>query len=473
MIRSVYIFSIFRQFSALLSLKAFFKLKLYINLRRLIKNSAIFDNFNDFASSSKTVIFVSNAWNGSNVPFYQFYLAKSALSKFGNVRILHDSFGLFPSLYNIIYRCVFDNGIKLSVPSSDLTFAERRQVLRVIKSNIIWQSRSEIFVSLVPRALIVLLYRRQKRHYRAVLEKLTRIQDSVGVVIVPGGVLAVSASYVLACRKLGITFFSYDSGVDGEVIFCRNGVAAHLDDIDLSVVDSLSASARESLVSEADMLLLSRKLGEDRFKFQKIPSGFSREDLLNLRGSGFKILVPLSCPWDAASLLRSDLFYSELSFLVFISKLFPHATLIVRVHPIERHSFARRNDDLRSFVEKFDNMILVEAHDHVNTYDLLNTVDLVVCRNTSVGVEANLLGVPVISTTASYWNPVKSLVPVAAANPSTKILYLAAQKYNWLFPKCNLSNIFEVGFDEPFAFFAELIYAEQTVTKMRMARELD
>lgn len=474
--RHIYIFEVIKQFFSLISPRAVSCVSKFYRLRRMISSLESNKLKPDCPSNfqKKSVIFLMNPWSGANVPFYQFYLAKLSNMNSAKAFLLHDNFSLFPNVYSFYYRLFFVNGYeKKQTESVALNFSEKRQILSIVKANIIWQSRSEFFVELVPRVFLRWLFKRQQFHFINVRKKLVTDFESIEKLIIPGGVYSVSASYVLAAKQLGILYYTYDSGADGEVIFCRNGIASHLDDIEDFNYFELSDDQVEHLQIQGDELLNKRAMGIDKFKYQKVPlkSGGSDEFQETLPNQ-MRILVPLSCPWDAASLCRQDLFQSEISFLKHVLKCFSNDLVIVRMHPVERYAYGRRNDRISEFLKPYTNCHFVPADADVNTYALLQGVDLVICRNTTIGLEAHILDIPVISTTKSYWNKNCSWDRATIDKNQAKLLYAVAQGHSWLFPSCNLQNVYGF-FDQQSEFpkfpeFIALMDYNSTVTKQRL-----
>jgi len=473
--KNIYFLRVFAQFFSLISPRTIRSLTRFYRLRRMISTLESDGSRYEITSDTKqNVIFLMSPWSGANVPFYQLYLAKLSLVNSIRTVFAHDSYALFPNMFSLFYRIFFrDSFINTSPESMDVSFGEKRQILKIVKANIIWQSRSEFFVNIVPRRCIRWFFRRQQDHFINVTKELTRQVDFIDKIIIPGGIYSVSASYVLAAKKLGILFYTYDSGADGELIFCRNGIASHMDDISDLQHDDLPAQLVEDLERQGKELMDNRAMGSDRFKFQKVSEKSVKLDEFQQKEANQKtILVPLSCPWDAASLCRQDLFQSEISFIKKVFQCYPSDQVIVRMHPVERYVYGRRNDKISEFLKAFPNCEFVSADADVNTYSLLKEVDLVICRNTTLGLEAKIRGIPVISTTKSYWNPSFSWEYVTVDKSKALSLYAMAQEHSWLFPICNLENIYKFLTHKSalpeFPEFISLISNNSTITSQKL-----
>ena len=473
--KNIHLLKVFAQFYSLISPKTLRIFVKFYHLSRMIAASrSEFSRLANSTDTKKNVVFLMSPWSGGNVPFYQLYLAKLSLVSSIRTVFTHDSYALFPNMFSLYYRIFFkDVFADISPERMDLSFGEKRQILKIVKANVIWQSRSEFFLNMVPRQCIRWLFRRQQNHFINVIKELTKQFDFIDKIIIPGGVYSVSASYVLAAKKLGIMFYTYDSGADGELIFCRNGIASHMDDIGDLQLDDLSVQLLEKLERQGEQLMDDRRAGSDQFKYQKVPANSFKVDIPQQKTAKQKsILVPLSCPWDAASLCMEDLIQSEINFIKKVFQRYPNDQVIVRMHTVERYAYGKRNDNISEFLKPFLNCQFVAADADVNTYSLLKEVDLVVCRNTTLCLEAKILGIPVISTTKSYWNPCFSWENVSIDKSKALSLYAIAQEHSWLFPVCNLQNIYTfVTQDSPlpeFPEFISLIGNNSTITSQKL-----
>ena len=407
-------------------------------------------NISDLSSKNTTKIegydfhFLLSAWEGTRVPWYQLYLASRVLDKGLSVYFIIDHFAyLYYPIHLVFYRIFrsvnFRKYKQHRRVALKLKFEERKNILIAVRANIKWYTKSELFVEKLHKIVLRTFYKRQVNHYQKVKNKLAEFTEK-DIIIIPGGVLNPSFSYVNACNVLGLKYYTYDSGSDGEVIFARASIAAHLKEIENYDIKNIHPLQKEQLLCSADELIKNRMNSADQFKYQKVPTG-GAEYLEYIDENKMNILVPLSCPWDAASLMRKDLFNSELSFIKKVLCEYEGCNIIVRVHPIERVGSNARNDNLVNIYKKYTNVRIITPEKSVNTYDLLDAVDLVICQNTSLGAEAVICGNTAISTTISYWNDTPGLVQTTLKVDCIKMRYALAQVYNWNFPMVNLNNV--------------------------------
>jgi hypothetical protein len=227
--------------------------------------------------------------------------------------------------------------------------------------------------------------------------------------IVPGGVYGVSASYVAVAEMLNIDYICYDSGCD-EIILNHGGLGAHQTDISKSY-KMLKSYIKNDLRKKrfihewSDSELHERRSGRGNitnFQIKKASDTFFYEKI--------DLLVPLNISWDAAAINREDIFQSTHDRIKFLIDLaVKHGLkLTLRQHPMERIAAQKGEDDyfeiFNNIISKNTNITYISALDEVNTYDLLNKSRIVLPQSSSIGVEAGMLGIPVILGCPNYYD---------------------------------------------------------------------
>jgi hypothetical protein len=274
---------------------------------------------------------------------------------------------------------------------------------KILQENAIWkmrgESRSGEFLGKRPES------------FRESCKHLGRIRHlcSTGALdwlLVPGGIWGLSAMYLAIGRQHGVGVSTYDSD-PGTLLLAHDGVAAHHADLPESF-DRLRASLRkdpeaeEKLVQMAHAELTRRMEGKDDFGFQNVCAGKANLDF----GS---VLIPLNLRWDSAALSRNRLFSNVadwLSAVVRWMELRPQVRLCIRQHPCERVPEVRGTDDVTGVWQQSparERVTYVAATDPVSSYDLLRTARVVLPYTSTVGIEATMLGLPVIVSTDCYY----------------------------------------------------------------------
>jgi hypothetical protein len=231
--------------------------------------------------------------------------------------------------------------------------------------------------------------------------------------LTPGGIFGVSAIYVAVARELGIPFSTFDSG-PGRLRLVHDGIAAHLADLPRAfeiVNRELTAAQKERAMQLGREELTKRAQGKDDRGFQVVALTEVEEKC--------DVLIPLNIRWDSAALSRQRLFASveeNIAAVLDWAASKPGLTVCIRQHPNERREHLRGSDNWEGLLARFGRMgervRWIAAADPVNTYDLIRKAKVVLPHTSTVGIEAALLGRPVVLSTQVYydgfpfvWNP--------------------------------------------------------------------
>jgi len=102
-----------------------------------------------------------------------------------------------------------------------------------------------------------------------------------------------------------------------------------------------------------------------------------------------------------ANTLFSDMF-AWLEMLKLIIQSHPETLFIIRAHPDEERPGKRSRESVKGWIAdqglcEVDNVVFFEPGDPVSSYELINHSKLVLIYNSSIGLEASILGAPVLS----------------------------------------------------------------------------
>ncbi len=225
--------------------------------------------------------------------------------------------------------------------------------------------------------------------------------------LIPGGIWVSSGAFCHVAGKMGLDFSTYDSG-DGSLWFAHRGTAAHSSDL-LSVLTAVRKVTKEDspqwqeMIRRAQLRLNQRMQGNDEWKLQLTPVGTAAEPAADL-------FVPLNSRWDAAALLRQNLFDSISDWLAFLTDFVretPGITMAVRQHPGERYPGFEANDDWESIVLSRGNangrIRFYGADSPANSYDLIKSAKAVLPYTSRIGIEAAMLGKPVLTSALCFY----------------------------------------------------------------------
>jgi hypothetical protein len=178
-----------------------------------------------------------------------------------------------------------------------------------------------------------------------------------------------------------------------------------------AAADSGVLPAHIELIAREKMKM--RMRGDDEYRLQPVAAATASS------GPGWDLLVPLNLRWDSAALCRRRLFANVgdwLSQLLAWVEAHPTATVAIRQHPCEKLVDFCGTDDFRELLARFPRLgaraHFISARDSVNTYDLIDGAKAVLPFTSRVGIEATMLGKPVILGSECYygacgftWNP--------------------------------------------------------------------
>ena len=244
----------------------------------------------------------------------------------------------------------------------------------------------------------------------ALAERLPLVRgavDQLGVecLVVPGGVYGTSGLYCLAAAERGTRVATFDAD-RGVAQICVDGVAAQNGDLARAfyVLCEEPRDVKQDAIEIARAEFRSRAEGSDRYGYQAVGS----RPATGARSGG--VLIPLNVEWDTAALGRHVAFTDTVdwvsSTVEMVLELHP-GPVIVRQHPSERRPGQRSRLDLAGVLrDRFGQdprYSFVAADDPVSSYDLLDSVDLVLPFTSNIGIEAAALGKTVLVAGATFY----------------------------------------------------------------------
>jgi hypothetical protein len=127
-------------------------------------------------------------------------------------------------------------------------------------------------------------------------------------------------------------------------------------------------------------------------------------------GPRYDVLLLLNLRWDSAALCRHRLFSNITDWITQVlawGESHPTARIAIRQHPCERLPGFGGTDDYGRLLPNHPRLAgrvtYLSAHETVNTYDLLARAKAALPFTSRVGVEAGLLGCPVILGSKCYY----------------------------------------------------------------------
>jgi hypothetical protein len=361
-------------------------------------------------------------WMFTAVPFFSLECALLLWSEGVDVRILWDPSNIFFNAATVreietIEKLLKSLPVDLPVMQTSSFPADGQIDLdaldRLLFENSVRESRGENaareFLATHPERRVAVL-----KHARQV----THVLQHAGFdwVLIPGGIWAVSGVYVTIAERHQLPYSTFDSG-PGELVLTHDAVASHFGDFpDVFAAVSrrceASGQERDAVLQRARRSLEKRMEGKDAYHLQLRPASKTSTERCD-------ILVALNFRLDSAALVRQKLFTSITHWLRSILEWLetqPAVTVAIRQHPCERIPEFRGGDQWEDLLAEFprlsDRVRLIRAEDPVSTYDLIASSKVVLPFTSRVGLEASLLGKPVVLCAHCYygslpfvWNP--------------------------------------------------------------------
>jgi len=361
---------------------------------------------------------VISPWLGTSIPWYSIAIGLM-LSKAGSrvTFIVDDNmFGRNQLRFRFVLGCIgfAMKPLRKNFVVSDLSLISevepiaihaRESLRQLAKLNATWELRGEMdgngrecFES------------RCEVQFVKAFPSIKKAVDSApfDLLFIPGGVWGTSGIWSMLAREAGIRIGSYDAGGYRTAMLAGNGIACQLQDIPFAYREMQQNQDAESWAfakKEAHAEMTRRKSGVDAFESQ-------------IKGSGggdarydHAIMLALNSSWDSAALGLHAVFQDNTDWIIQTVRFLleqTEATVIVRQHPAERLEIAKTTDDYRTLLNSHfgdhPRLHFIAAGDKINSYELLSRIRALVVYTSTIGIEAAANGVPVITSSNSYYS---------------------------------------------------------------------
>ena len=204
-------------------------------------------------------------------------------------------------------------------------------------------------------------------------------------------------------QNRGIPVITHEVGLRPYSTFYSHGDATFRQ-VDLDKDASLTSSETERL----DQYLSERFQGD--FTMAGIRFWPNMVDLPNWLLERMKkfqnsVAVFTNVVFDTSQIHANTLFSNMFAWLEMLKPIIqahPETLFIIRAHPDEERHGKRSREAVKDWIAdhgllEFENVIFFEPADPVSSYELINHSKLVLIYNSSIGLEASILGAPVLS----------------------------------------------------------------------------
>jgi glycosyltransferase involved in cell wall biosynthesis len=224
------------------------------------------------------------------------------------------------------------------------------------------------------------------------------------VVLMSGLFLFEGIAWAL-CRARGIDVVTYERAFLKDTLVFQRGVPAGFYDFSADWPHAERPLSPDE-EAELDEYLARRRRGGAFDQFWVF------EDRPPPRGGGRLVSLFTNLTWDTAVIGRDNAFPGIREWLKASIDLFaerPEDTLVIRIHPSERHLPSKRTrDSLEEYVRTRlaplpPNVVLVGAEDLTSSYPLMAESDLGLVYTSTTGLELALCGTPVVVAGSTHY----------------------------------------------------------------------
>ncbi len=132
------------------------------------------------------------------------------------------------------------------------------------------------------------------------------------------------------------------------------------------------------------------------------------DDNFLARAAAFKQVVPVftNVVFDTSQIHANTVFphmFAWLDLVLEVIRAYPETLFVIRAHPDEKRPGTRKQSReavsdwvARNGVDQLPNVVFIDAREYVSSYDLIRRAKFVMVYNSSIGLEAVLLGTPVL-----------------------------------------------------------------------------
>lgn len=216
-----------------------------------------------------------------------------------------------------------------------------------------------------------------------------------GIVVVPGGVCGHSNffyKYMGAFKTFRVVSFDLAPYADERIIIGTHSVAAYC----WSVDETVKRLEKEKKDKWKDYIIdHAKKEFSNRYAGNSVISNYKPTDSKYFSD----VLIPLNIEWDSSVIGNNLVFEDIASWLeeTLDYLLQKDVYIIVRQHPHERY-YPWKDVIKEWFRERYnsDRIWFVSCDERINTYQLIESTKIVLPFSSTVGIEAAILGKPVI-----------------------------------------------------------------------------
>lgn len=223
-------------------------------------------------------------------------------------------------------------------------------------------------------------------------------------VVVFNGMMYPEAVVCWLARKRGLRVITHEVGFQPYSAFFSHGEATAYP---IDIPDNFKFNpGQEQMLDQYLEKRFKGKFTMAGIKFWPEMEGLS--DTFLQHSAQFRQIVPIftNVIYDTSQVHANTIFPHMFAWLDFLEKIFrahPDTLFVIRAHPDEMRPGTRKQSrqSVRQWVkeknlEKSPNILFIDSQDYVSSYELIQKAKFLMVYNSSIGLEATLMGIPVL-----------------------------------------------------------------------------
>lgn len=249
-------------------------------------------------------------------------------------------------------------------------------------------------------------------------------QKKPGAAIIFNGIMYPEAAACWVARKFNLQVITHEVGFQPFSAFFSHSEATAYP---ITIPDEFKLSASQN--SRLDAYL------EERFKgkfsmagIQFWPQITRLDDAFLKHASQFKQIVPVftNVIYDTSQVHANFIFEHMFEWLdVVLQMIHKHqdTLFVIRAHPDEKRPLSRKQSResvhdwvIQKQVNKLSNVIFYDSQDYVSSYELIQKAKFLMIYNSSIGLEAALMGIPVLAAGKARYTQIPTVFQPQSIN---------------------------------------------------------
>ena len=347
---------------------------------------------------------------------------------------------------NFIFEKILKNTLKIKIEYSDkLNFMNLIKKIKSIEDfkkihhdQILPAGKLCLSTLISYKADVFLKYYDNKKVLHALLKETLQLYDSakkiikdykINQVYVWNGRRSTDGPFLYAAKKVGVTYYSYINSFNYNYFQVQKTLGVHDLNYSRKEINKLYKLRKKKFIQISKEFFQFFKFGKYRMYGKTLFSQNFNKKKINLNTKKKKLSIFTSSYWEFASLADKEWasinFYEILKKILNDKEILQKYTIIVRWHPNQKITTGFEKKEISSIIKKYSkNIIHIKSESRLNSYDLIDTSDVVLSFGGNIGVEATFYGKPSIIIGSAPYDRLNAVYVVKNLNSLKKLLKL-------------------------------------------------